>query len=47
VQLIKGKHLLGVELGLSKLEHRSLSVVADTGSPELGSSPLAVEDLGS
>jgi hypothetical protein len=44
MQLIKGKRLLGVELGL-KLEHRSLSVVAGTGLPELGLPPCDVVDL--
>jgi hypothetical protein len=30
----------------AKLEHRSLSIVAGMSSPELGSPPLPVVDLG-
>ena len=45
MKLTEGKRSLGVELGFAKLGNRPLLILAGTGSPEFGLSPLAVEDL--
>jgi hypothetical protein len=46
MKLIEGKRLLGVELGLSQIRAPVISIVAGMSSPELGSPPLPVVDLG-